>query len=309
LTVPGLCSSWSSRFWILTFRLRSGPFEGPAIIIPPALPEDTYLSAEEKQVIAELESEDEGFVHSFRNIIRQLVNIFDHAHSEAQVKLRLQQLRQDRDEEDEDMEDENMSDGKYEANELEKVREKGFQEDIIKVLMAGQEQQREIVQQFVQALQETRGNAPPLQQVTRMAEALATQLRQGAATTLTDAAMEEIRNYRILRSRLVGQQDTGAGAMPQARIRAIMPEQGRIGDPIRIHLENAGAPTMVAFTGPQGSVVTTDQFSVRAADRKERLPVQVIEVNVPAGAITGPVTVATDQGAPISTRDFCVISV
>jgi len=53
------------------------------------------LSAEEKQAIAELESEDEGFVHSFRNIIRQLVNIFDHAHSEAQARLRLQQLRQD----------------------------------------------------------------------------------------------------------------------------------------------------------------------------------------------------------------------
>src|SRR5438309_662893 len=36
-----------------------------------------------------------GVVHSFRNIIRQLVNIFDHAHSEAQAKLRLTQLRQD----------------------------------------------------------------------------------------------------------------------------------------------------------------------------------------------------------------------
>jgi len=53
------------------------------------------LSVEEKQAIAELESEDEGFVHRFRSIIRQLVNIFDHAHSEAQAKLRLQQLRQD----------------------------------------------------------------------------------------------------------------------------------------------------------------------------------------------------------------------
>jgi hypothetical protein len=53
------------------------------------------LSAEEKQALAELESEDEGFVHSFRHIIRQLVNIFDHAHSEAQAKRRLQQLRQD----------------------------------------------------------------------------------------------------------------------------------------------------------------------------------------------------------------------
>jgi hypothetical protein len=27
---------------VLTLRLRSGPFEGPAIVIPPALPEDTY---------------------------------------------------------------------------------------------------------------------------------------------------------------------------------------------------------------------------------------------------------------------------
>ena len=53
------------------------------------------VSAEEKQALAELESEDEGFVHSFRHIIRQLVNIFDHAHSEAQAKRRLQQLRQD----------------------------------------------------------------------------------------------------------------------------------------------------------------------------------------------------------------------
>src|SRR5262245_4991144 len=59
------------------------------------LKKPSHLSAEEKQVIAELEREDEGFVHSFRNIIRQLVNIFDHSHSEAQAKLRLQQLRND----------------------------------------------------------------------------------------------------------------------------------------------------------------------------------------------------------------------
>jgi hypothetical protein len=53
------------------------------------------VSVEEKQAITALESEDEGFVHSFRSIIRQLVNIFDHAHSEAQATLRLQQLRKD----------------------------------------------------------------------------------------------------------------------------------------------------------------------------------------------------------------------
>jgi hypothetical protein len=59
------------------------------------LKKPTNLSVEEKQAIAELESEDEGFVHRFRGIIRQLVNIFDHSHSEAQAKMRLQQLRKD----------------------------------------------------------------------------------------------------------------------------------------------------------------------------------------------------------------------
>jgi Transposase len=59
------------------------------------LKKPTNVSAEEKQAIAELEREDEGFVHSFRNIIRQLVNLFDHSHSAAQAKIRLKQLRRD----------------------------------------------------------------------------------------------------------------------------------------------------------------------------------------------------------------------
>src|SRR5712691_4748556 len=53
------------------------------------------LSSEEKQAIAALESEDAGFVHRFRRMIRQLVHIFDHAHSEAQATRRLQQLRKE----------------------------------------------------------------------------------------------------------------------------------------------------------------------------------------------------------------------
>jgi hypothetical protein len=53
------------------------------------------LSNEERKAIEELEKADEGFVKSFRNIIRQLVNIFDHSHSESQAKLRLKQLRTD----------------------------------------------------------------------------------------------------------------------------------------------------------------------------------------------------------------------
>ena len=34
-------------------------------------------------------------MQSFRHLIRQLVNLFDHSHSATQAKLRLQQLRQD----------------------------------------------------------------------------------------------------------------------------------------------------------------------------------------------------------------------
>jgi len=50
---------------------------------------------EEKPAMTALASEDEGCVQSFRSMIRQLVHLFDHAHSEAHANLRLQQLRQD----------------------------------------------------------------------------------------------------------------------------------------------------------------------------------------------------------------------
>jgi hypothetical protein len=59
------------------------------------LKKPTNLAAEEKQAIAALERENEGFVQSFRSLIRQLVKIFDHSHSEAQAKIRRQQLRKD----------------------------------------------------------------------------------------------------------------------------------------------------------------------------------------------------------------------
>jgi hypothetical protein len=70
----------AKKLWTLRWRLLKKP---------------SNLSVEEKQAITALESEDEGFVHSFRSIIRQLVNLFDHSHSEAQAKLRLQQLRKE----------------------------------------------------------------------------------------------------------------------------------------------------------------------------------------------------------------------
>ena len=52
-------------------------------------------SVEDTQALAALENEEEGCVSSFRRMIRPLVNIFAHAHREAQAKRRLQQLRQE----------------------------------------------------------------------------------------------------------------------------------------------------------------------------------------------------------------------
>jgi len=74
------CMALAKKLWTWRWSLLKKP---------------SNVSVEEKQATTALESEDEGFVHSFRSIIRQLVNIFDHAHSEAQAKLRLQQLRKD----------------------------------------------------------------------------------------------------------------------------------------------------------------------------------------------------------------------
>jgi hypothetical protein len=74
------CMALAKKLWKLRWSLLKKPGN---------------VSVEEKQAIAALESEDEGFVHSFRSIIRQLVHIFDHSHSEAQAKLRLKQLRKD----------------------------------------------------------------------------------------------------------------------------------------------------------------------------------------------------------------------
>jgi Transposase len=74
------CLTVAKQLWTLRWSLLKKPGN---------------LSVEEKQAITALESEDEGFIHSFRNIIRQLVNIFDHTHSQTQAQLRLKQLRQD----------------------------------------------------------------------------------------------------------------------------------------------------------------------------------------------------------------------
>jgi Transposase len=74
------CLALATTLWQLRWSLLKKP---------------TNLSAEEKRASAALESQEEGFVHRFRSIIRQLVTLFDYSHSEAQAKIRLLQLRHD----------------------------------------------------------------------------------------------------------------------------------------------------------------------------------------------------------------------
>jgi hypothetical protein len=57
------------------------------------LKKPSHVAVEEKQAMTALESEDAGCVHSCRSSIRQLVHLFDHSHSAAQAKRRLQQRR------------------------------------------------------------------------------------------------------------------------------------------------------------------------------------------------------------------------
>ena len=52
-----------------------------------------HVSGEAKQAMAELASEEEGLVHRFRSLLRQLGPLFDHAHRETHATRRLQQLR------------------------------------------------------------------------------------------------------------------------------------------------------------------------------------------------------------------------
>ncbi len=70
----------AKKLWTWRWSLRKKP---------------SNVSVEAKQAMTALASEEEGCVHRFRSILRQLVHIFDQAHSEAHATRRRQQLRKD----------------------------------------------------------------------------------------------------------------------------------------------------------------------------------------------------------------------
>jgi hypothetical protein len=74
------CLAWAQQFWTWRGSLLTKP---------------SNFSAKAQQALAALASEDAGFVHSFRQLLRPVVHLFAHTHSAAHAQLRLQQLRQD----------------------------------------------------------------------------------------------------------------------------------------------------------------------------------------------------------------------
>ena len=70
----------AKKLWALRWRLLKKP---------------SKVSVEDKQAMTARAKEEEGCVHRFRSMIRQLVHLFAHAHSAAHAKLSLQQLSQE----------------------------------------------------------------------------------------------------------------------------------------------------------------------------------------------------------------------
>jgi len=51
------------------------------------------LSAEEREQTEQMEKKDTGFIKKFRSVIRQITNLFDHSNTEAQAKIKLENLK------------------------------------------------------------------------------------------------------------------------------------------------------------------------------------------------------------------------
>ena len=142
------------------------------------------------------------------------------------------------------------------------------------------------------------------EQMERLNTVLVTGLSE-RATGLRDVEVRLIRDYETIRRQLAGPADDEASALPSARIVSINPPAAMEGDQVAIHLRNAGRPTRVAFAAEGGLAEVTpapDHITTGSAGKQPRDV--VVKVEVPKGAVTGPVTVVTDRGDPTSTFDF-----
>lgn len=110
----------------------------------------------------------------------------------------------------------------------------------------------------------------------------------------TEAAFA--REYALARQKLSGPEE--GFSLDTTRIRSIVPEAAPIGAEIAIALDNAGTVTAVGFAGPgDATVVAVPEPSSTN---------QVVKVKVPKGAVSGPISVETERGDPLSAGSFIV---
>ena len=128
----------------------------------------------------------------------------------------------------------------------------------------------------------------------RLAALLGEQVRaQNGALDETETRLAT--SYGLLRQQLGGPVEGLAIDVP--RVRSIVPEAGAVGDTVRLHLQNAGTVSDVAFHGSGGPVLVPPGAGSTS---------EVVVVDVPAGAATGPVTVRTSRGDAVSLTPFVV---
>lgn len=154
------------------------------------------------------------------------------------------------------------------------------------------------------------GNERRSDEITLIAERLALTLAkqlgesQGRGERLDEG---RIRAYDTTRRQLAGPFDDEANTLGAGAIVSVTPHTLHVGGPCRVMLRDAGQAVEVAFTSDDGTVAvrvadTTGDAGTGTAPRTY----QLVSVDVPEGAVTGPITVVTDAGILTSAFDVLV---
>lgn len=142
----------------------------------------------------------------------------------------------------------------------------------------------------------------------RLAQTLAEQLGegQGRGERLDEG---RIRAYDVTRRQLAGPFDDEAGILGAGAIVSVNPPTLHVGARCSVLLRDAGQAVEVAFTSADGTVLVRVTDTSRDAGKGiAARSHELVKVSVPAGAITGPITVTTDAGILTSTFEVLVVA-
>ena len=148
-------------------------------------------------------------------------------------------------------------------------------------------------------------------EITLMAERLAQTLAeqhfgegQGRGERLDEG---RIHAYDVTRRQLAGPFDDEAGILGVGAIVSVNPPTLYVGARCTVLLRDAGRAVEVAFTSADGTVLVRVTDTSRDAGKGiGARSYELVTVKVPAGAITGPITVVTDAGILTSTFEVLV---